>query len=258
MIEYRGLYESMKKGKLFFHRLNRGIALGLAIVLAVVLYTVITNQTFKTADKPEIEKLMKDYLSDLAAFSVGFKGATEEHAMTDAEIDARMKTFISFTDQYFAYKKSGAISGVSAQNIEEMESVYRNYLKRTAVGGEILSFSLEPVQGRNGLEISKTGPGCATVFLQVEGLIRTQGKIDERIYVPGAYMEGSSDTIIWETGDGDNRPETEDPDAIYEGRCRGSMRLYLEKTDGRWKIVYAGYAYVNIDEMRVVEGGAGK
>lgn len=62
----------MKKGKLFFRRLNRGIALGLVIVLAVVLYTVITGQTFKKADQPEIEKMMKTYLSDLAEFHTGF------------------------------------------------------------------------------------------------------------------------------------------------------------------------------------------
>ena len=110
----------MKKGKLFFRRLNRGIALGLVIVLAVVLYTVITDQMFKKADQPEIEKMMKNYLSDLSEFHVGFEGTTEEHALTEEEISARMKAFSSLTDKYFANKKTGALSCYSAQNIEEI------------------------------------------------------------------------------------------------------------------------------------------
>ena len=58
----------MTKGRLFFRRLNRGLALGIVLVLAVVLYTVITGQMFKSADKPEIEAMAREYLSDLAAF----------------------------------------------------------------------------------------------------------------------------------------------------------------------------------------------
>lgn len=248
----------MKKGKLFFRRLNRGIALGLVIVLAVVLYTVITGQTFKKADKPEIEKMVREYLSDLAAFPVGFEGTTEEHVLTEEEIRARMKEFSTFTDKYFTYKKSGAISGVSAQNIEEIESVYREYLESGIVCGEVLSFSLEPQEISSGLVISKTGPGCATVSLKLAGLIRTRGAEYDRIYYgPGMY-ESFRDTYISEFGDTDIGSETENPDAVYEGRCSGYMTLYLEKVGGEWKIIYAGYSYIRVYDTRIVEGGAGE
>lgn len=36
------------------------------------------------------------------------------------------------------------------------------------------------------------------------------------------------------------------------------MRFYLEKKNGEWKIVYAGYAYINTPDMKIVKGGAGE
>ena len=246
----------MKKGKLFFRRLNRGIALGLVIVLAVVLYTVITDQMFKKADQPEIEKMMKNYLSDLSEFHVGFEGTTEEHALTEEEISARMKAFSSFTDKYFAYKKTGALSGVSAQNIEEIESDYREYLESGIAGGKILSLSLEPIEGPYGLSVSKTGPNNASVSMQIDGTVRIRGYKCDSIYCPGqrGYYQ---DTYIWEAGEEEADPEagkaTED-----EGRCSGYMRLYLEKRNGEWKIVYAGYSCIDTPDMKIVKGGAGE
>lgn len=246
----------MKKGKLFFRRLNRGIALGLVLVLAVVLYTVVTGQTFKNTDKPEIEKIMKSYLSDLAALSVGFQGTADGHSLTEADISARMQEFSFFTDKYFTYKKSNAISGVSAQNIEEIKSAYRDYLESGIVCGEVLSFSLALRDVSYGRTVSKTGPGCAFVSMQIEGLIRTQGEMIKSIYVPGMYER--YDMSVSEYGDTDTHPETGDPDAIYEGRCDGYLSLYLEKKDGEWKIVYAENSYIDVYETRIVEGGAGK
>lgn len=174
----------MKKGKLFFRRLNRGIALGLVIVLAVVLYTVITGQTFKKADQPEIEKMMKTYLSDLAEFHTGFEGTTEEHALTEEEISARMREFSAFTDKYFTYKKTDALYGVSAQNIEEIEAVYREYLESGMASGKILSLSLEPIEGPYGLSVSKTGPNNASVLMQIDGTVRIRGYKCDSIYCP--------------------------------------------------------------------------
>lgn len=248
----------MKKGKLFFRRLNRGIALGLVIVLAVVLYTVITGQTFKKADKPEIEKMMKTYLSDLSEFHVGFKGTTEEHALTEEEIGARMKAFSAFTDKYFTYKKSDAISGISGQNTEEITSIYRDYLESGIICGEILSLSLEPMDTSYGLTISKTGPKSASVFMQVDGLIRVRGAECDSIYCPGQY-ESYQDVEIWEIGGTETGSGVQgDSETEYEGRCSGYMRFYLEKKNGEWKIVYAGNAYIDVYEMRMVEGGVGE
>ena len=86
----------MTKGRLFFRRLNRGLALGVILVLAVVLYTVITGQSFRSADKPEIEAMAETYLSDLAAFHVNFEEQVCGHELTEEEIDARMKEFSDF------------------------------------------------------------------------------------------------------------------------------------------------------------------
>lgn len=246
----------MKKGKLFFRRLNRGIALGFVIVLAVVLYTVVAGQTFKRVDKPEIEKMMKTYLSDLAEFHVGFEGTTDEHALTEEKIGARMREFSAFTDKYFTYKKSGALFGVSAQNIEEIESAYREYLESGMVGGEILSLSLEPVAGDYSLRISKTGPSSASVLMKIDGTFRVRGNKCASIYCPGQYGY-YQDTYGWEIGEGETDPEA-GKKMDYEGRCIGYMELYLEKRDGEWKIVYAGSSYIDTSYMEIVEGGVGE
>lgn len=254
----------MKKNRLFFRRLNRGIALGLVIVLAVVLYTVITGQTFKHADKPEIEAMVKEYLSDLAAFHVGFEADTTDHTLTDAEIDARMKAFSSFMDRYFVYKKSGALYGVSAQNSEEVGESYRSYLENGGAVGEILSCSLEPREVSYGLSVSKSGPGCAVATVYVDGIIRMRNGIAGSVFCPGTYVD-FSDPYIAETfsdpyiaGEYDEDGSFEASDTVFEGRCDGYMHLYFEKRDGEWKIVYAGYSYLGVYETRIVEGGAGE
>lgn len=246
----------MSKGRLFFRRLNRGLALGIVLVLAVVLYTVVTGQMFKSTDKPEIEAMAKEYLSDLAAFHENFDAQVCGHELTDEEIDARMKEFSAFTDSYFAYKRSGALSGVAAQNIDEIKSSYRSYLKE-GTAGEILSLTLAPQEVSYGLTVNKTGPQNATVSLYVEGILQTRGLSYEGIYVPGA----SEDWSILISPDGyvqEGVDSNEDPSKVYESRCSGYMTLYLEKVDGEWKIVYVGNAYVYVYETRLVEGGAGE
>lgn len=247
----------MTKGRLFFRRLNRGLALGIVLVLAVVLYTVITGQMFKSADKPEIEAMAREYLSDLAAFHEGFDAQVCGHELTDGEIDARMKEFSAFTDSYFAYKKSGALSGVAAQNIDEIKSSYRSFL-REGTAGELLSLTLAPQEVSYGLTVNKTGPQNATVSLYVEGLLQTRGVAYQSIYVPGA-SEDWSFAISQDGYYGEGTEAVvEDPSKVYESRCSGYMTLYLEKVSGEWKIVYAGSAYISVYETRLVEGGAEK
>ena len=245
----------MTKRRLFFRRLNRGLALGIVIILAVVLYTVITGQIFKSSDKPEIEKMVKAYLADLSAFHENFEEQKCGHTLTDEEIRVRMKEFADFTDDYVAYKKSGLLYGVSAQNIDDMESYYEEYLQH-GIAGEILSLTLEVQDTSNGITMTKTGPNNATVSVYLEGLVQVRGIEYGSIYIPGG---GIPDAVYIGGEDMDNDPGAiEDPTKVYEGRCNGYMRLYLEKIDGEWKIVYAADCYVNIYETRLVEGEIGE
>lgn len=240
----------MTKRRLFFRRLNRGLALGIVIILAVVLYAVITGQIFKNSDKPEIEKMVKSYLADLSAFHENFEEQKCGHLLTDEEIRVRMKEFADFTDDYVAYKKSGLLYGVSAQNIDDMESYYEEYLQH-GIAGEILSLTLEVQDTSNGITMTKTGPNSATVSVYLEGLVQVCGIEYGSIYIPGG---GIPDTVYTDEDLG----AVEDPTKEYEGRCNGYMRLYLEKIDGEWKIVYAADSYVNIYETRLVEGEIGE
>ena len=239
----------MTKRRLFFRRLNRGLALGIVIILAVVLYTVITGQIFKSSDKPEIEKMVKAYLADLSAFHENFEEQKCGHTLTDEEIRVRMKEFADFTDDYVAYKKSGLLYGVSAQNIDDMESYYEEYLQH-GIAGEILSLTLEVQDTSNGITMTKTGPNNAMVSVYLEGLVQVRGIEYGSIYIPG----GIPDTVYTDEDLG----AVEEPTKVYEGRCNGYMRLYLEKIDGEWKIVYAADCYVNIYETRLVEGEIGE
>lgn len=240
----------MTKRRLFFRRLNRGLALGIVIILAVVLYTVITGQMFKNSDKPKIEKMVKSYLADLSTFHENFEEQKCGHLLTDEEIRVRMKEFADFTDDYVAYKKSGLLYGVSAQNIDDMESYYEEYLQH-GIAGEILSLTLEVQDTSNGITMTKTGPNNATVSVYLEGLVQVRGIEYGSIYIPGG---GIPDTVYTDEDLG----AVEDPTKVYEGRCNGYMRLYLEKIDGEWKIVYAADCYVNIYETRLVEGEIGE
>ena len=251
-ILYRG-GNSMTKGRLFFRRLNRGLALGVILVLAVVLYTVITGQSFRSADKPEIEAMAETYLSDLAAFHVNFEEQVCGHELTEEEIDARMKEFSDFIAPYFAYKRSGALSGVAAQNIDEIMSAYREYLKE-GTAGEILSLELTMQEAPYGITITKTGPRNATAFLNLDGVLQTRGIAYQGLYVPGS-SENWSYIIAPDGYYQEDGASQEDPSKIYESRCAGCMMLYLEKIDGEWKIVYVGNAYISVYETRLIEGG---
>ena len=246
----------MKKSTLFFRRLNRGLVLGIAVVLVLAVWTVISAQIFKRGEKPEIEKMAREYVSELAAFHADFDAQTCSHVLTKAEMDARMKSFSDFTKKYFAYRKSGTMHGVETMNIDEVEASYREYLSEGALG-EVLSLTLEPVEVPGGFTIRKTGPNRATVELYFEGTLKTRG-----VEYCGMWVPGASDEQVWVIDDraqvdiGGDTSEIIDASKVYESRCAGRLTLHLQKIDGEWKIIFAGEGYFYTHDTRIVEGGA--
>ena len=247
----------MKKSTLFFRRLNRGLVLGVTVVLVLAIWTVISAQIFKSSEKPEIEKRTREYISELAAFHADFEAQTCSHVLTKEEMDARMKSFSDFTKKYFVYRKSGTMGGTGIMNIDEIEASYREYLS-SGVLGEVLSLSLNPMDVPGGFTIRKTGPNRAVAEIVLDGTLKTRGVEYNSLWLPG-----SSDGQVWvmDMNDyvhaGGDASEGIDESKVYESRCAGHLTLHLQKINGEWKIIFAGQNYLHTYDTRIVEGGAG-
>ncbi len=88
--------------KKLFRRINRGLVLGIALVLIVVTYGAISCAGFEKKEMPRIEETVENYIEDIFALSDAIKTSEVGKPVPDSvktELDGKIETFI---DKYYS------------------------------------------------------------------------------------------------------------------------------------------------------------
>ena len=200
----------MKFWKLQLRKTNRGLVLGLIIIIAVTIYTLIDNQNFKK-EKPEIKQLVTDYIEKLEEFGVTpaeLKGKEISEQDTKEYIDR----WNSFVDEYWIYKKRNLNSVYYGIMKSEFSQQYENFLIE-----KVNSFTEECTMEARNIKISKAGPDCATVSFDFYSVISGTNLMD-------ALTPSFSEDVNWYYEDGNEE------DSVSKYKLEGEYTLSLERT----------------------------
>lgn len=251
----------MGKTRYFRKRINRGIVLGVLLLVSVILFTVISNATFKSVERDRIIEMTEHYISDYTALLADHLGKPLGEALTEKETERIASDFATFADKYFVYKNKASAAGVSnnAKNMAEIEREYRDNLTAHIGRCQLLSMSLSSNKNWNGIEVKKAGPRNAVIAIDLTGVIKLSGD-PTGLYFPGvyAYTQTVGEFFIDENGNLVPVTPPVPDDTVFDSTCTGSASLFLEKVNGEWKIAYVNYAYLNLNAADFEKGAYSK
>lgn len=207
--------------KRFIKRMNRGIVLAVILVVVMTVYIIVDLNHFKS-EKPDIEKVVTDFVSGLDEFSQApeeyrFNSATYEGSAKDDFV----KSYNSYIDKFWATDDEEDINSYNwAQRKSDMKSAVYDYID------SLRNFNPTKCSYEmNGCEsISKDGPNRAkvtgTFYVNVEGT-------SDSVYI----APDGTESFIWDDGTGN-----------YKNKLMGIntemyIELVLKRTSDGWKIV---------------------
>lgn len=247
----------MNKMRYFRKRLNRGIVLGVLLLVAVILFTVISDARFDRVEKDRIKSLTNSYISDYTALLTDHLAKPLGTVPTEEDGERIASDFAEFADKYFIYKKDPSAMGGNgnSKNIEEIKAEYRGSVTAHLGRCRLYSMSLSAEGPWEGVRVKKAGPRNAIVSVDLSGKIRLSGDPSE-LYFPGmyAYANVIGEFMIDEYGNLVPVTPPAPDDTVVDGSCTVTASLFFEKVNGEWKIAYVTYAYLNVDASSIERG----
>lgn len=224
--------------KHFFRRVNRGIALGVVLLIGLAVFIWQDEATFQK-ETPAIEHTVTSYLdamSKINTFEPNLQkiGAT----MTKEQQTAKQQEIKKIIDQYWT--ESNVRNGMPKSML--LEQVNQMVTKNSNGKGYIQKFTVR----LNGTPtIKKTGPGSASADVRYDVVMEYAGT---PMYLLGEYADITSHL---------SGKEPSSDAKVDETRKRYTVNVQadaeLEKIDGTWKLVTMNGGYggsgepVNID-----------
>lgn len=158
------------KFKLFLKRMNRGVALGIAVMIAFAIYLPVDKYKFKQA-KPEIEKMIIDYIDELCEVSVADGAISRpDNKYTDEEIENLKQSYLSTINKYWVDSPERFDWFLRLEDIEVVLNNHLNVKKRENYG---YIMEIEPII--KNLQIKKTGPFIASAYMECEYVVDSFG-----------------------------------------------------------------------------------
>lgn len=248
----------MEKIKKSLKKANRGLVLGLILIIAVVIYIMIDNHNFKS-EKPAIEKNITAFVEQMGEYMV----LPEEYRTTDSEHKGKVLTepekenlkakWVDFVEKYWAYKDYSNNDYFYGQNIISMKNSYDSILDQLPAD-YITTYS----SSVKNISIKKAGPECATCETTLNFIIEVTNQA--QIMTP-AYLDSFGYYEFVEYDENGNMIATsENSRELTKYSCEGTFTFNLERVDGEWKINSSeGYILtmqqINTDTKQ--EGGEG-
>lgn len=153
--------------KRFLRRANRGLILAALILVGVIIYVLVDNAQFKSAE-PEIQRQVKQYLEEVKTVNL-------------KDMDAKVDAARELVEKYWCDGSSGlSDSGLKMDRQEALE-----YLKQVEAQGGDHKQVTDYTDVVRSVNVVKNGPGCAkaTVAYDVSmGFNQEVGEEGYRIY----------------------------------------------------------------------------
>lgn len=207
-----------------FRKINRGIVLGAVILAATAAYVVYDNAQFSKY-KPDIEKTVDAYLSDLCKANV------------DASAANSKEPFENIINKYWA--GGGSSNAFDYNNSTKTDALSNLNFDAEGYGSiESMDYYTEDI------DIAKYGPDCAIVTL----LYSTNSVY----YGDPAYYDGYYNTFSSVDYNEGKRPAADLKQQMTIQYFNSSFILRL--TDGEWKIINACNSGWYSDGATVLDG----
>lgn len=234
----------MGKFKRSLKKTNRGLVLALVLIVAVVVYTIIDNNNFKS-EKPVISGVVEEYVNgfkDFMFFDEAHTSLSEEkkgRPFSENEKKELTKKWSEYVDKYWEYKDYSNNYYFYGVDNSDVKRLYEDFINQ-APESYITSFSAKT----KNIVVKKAGPECATAEVEMNFIVEgTSGAS----FLSPSYLELANYKA--EYSDSELRYKTS------KSSITGTYTFNLQRFNGKWKIVGI-YGYTDdMEEIHDKEGG---
>lgn len=227
--------------KRFLKRVNRGLVLALVLLIALTGYIVTDEIRFK-AEKPEITKLMNQFLEDSSQMGIFPKEYQKiGQPVPESVKEEKQKENIQMIETYWGIDSSESWKQKKSDFIQMIdEMLNENSSGKGYISKWTARYSSDPT-------IKKNGSNAAAVTAEYTVVVEYMG--ETAFNLPTEIVRSSDISGDYHEED-ENETNEENSDQLKRVTFNGTMNLELEKQDGHWKIIrsdYGGYMYSGVE-----------
>lgn len=218
----------------FFRHMNRGIVLGVVLIIGLIVYIMIDNARFST-EKIVIKDMVVAYAKEAEGFMIYPESIIKpKQKVTTADIAKKNKENKVIIDKYFANSGAWSRYNFYQDAISSLESVFDSNNERCAYVTECKFEIL------NITKLGKIGPNLAAGDVEVKTTIKTIGKPDYFRLFMTAYADEYNGGTEEDSQKGiDTEVNTYSSKVTYD-------KVKFMKSNGKWKVIeVSGYITEN-------------
>jgi hypothetical protein len=212
------------KVKTILRKVNRGLVLGLVLLIGLAVFIVADELSFQK-QRPQIQETLEAYLQDVAKISILPEAYQKLGVKTPADVLDKKKAEVqTVLDQYWTASGSDVDSYMFTKEV--VKSEWNNMLENNAKGNGYVTKWTGISNGN--VKISKTGPGRAMVIFPYSVVLEIYGEADSN-HMTGVIYAG-------EKYNGENTPD-EVRRQEHKYSLESDLQVEMLYTDGQWKIL---------------------
>lgn len=218
------------KGKTVLRKVNRGIVLGIILLIGLVIFLVIDDQNFQK-QQPEIQRMVEQYLQDVSEISIFPEQYQKIGEEVPAEaVEEKKKEIEDILNQYWVKRADSS----NYMDREWISAEWKVMIDENSRGNGFVSEWSGMALGN--VKVTKTGPGCARVVFPYSIVVEIHGMANSNSLTGILYTDhGGASTEISE----------EEKQKIRKYSATGEFQADLIQVDGTWKFSEAPYHSVS-------------
>ena len=218
------------KGKTVLRKINRGIVLGVILLIGLVIFLVIDDQNFQR-QQPEIQRMVEQYLQDVSVISI----FPEQYQKIGEEVpvqvvEEKKKEVGDVLNRYWV-RQTGT---VNYQNWESISLEWNSMIDQNSKGnGYISDWSGLPM---GSVKITKTGPGAAKAVFPYSIVVEVHGIADSNTLTGCLYTN---------QGISPDQASEEEKQKVQKYSVSGEFQVDMIQMNGSWKFAEGYYSSVS-------------
>ncbi len=221
--------------KRFWKKVNRGLLLGGALLLGLIVMIVIREVRFQK-EVPEIEEVATSYIEEMVKLNLAPEGLRVGESLTQAQLDAKLQALAQLESDYWFREAVG--DNVRTLSFFEIKKGFEDYWsqERSWVLEEVVfSFS------KSNIEVVQSGPDYAKVQFfsnTVSAVVKSYSDYGFPLYLGQQQYYVDTEVIPSQPLD------PEDPDYnsgatlfTYDCMFYINCTVELKRVDGQWRVV---------------------